>query len=158
MRNDKKQEHDLKKLGPGAQILHGLSVRGSEVGQSGQKIAEWARAAGQAAAISCPENESVGLLKKQIQRAKISKIFVLCVFCAVLFSVRGPLDGQQAQKFVGQRIVNGLEHHPFSVVIGLCTVVCASDIFGKIVPDAFKPRPFFFPEYDQESHALFPRI
>ena len=52
MRNDKKQEHDLKKLCPGAQILRGLSVRGSEAGQSGQKIAEWARAAGQAAAKS----------------------------------------------------------------------------------------------------------
>ena len=52
MKSDKKQEHDLKKLCPGAQILRGLSVCGSEVGQSGQKIAEWARAAGQAAAKS----------------------------------------------------------------------------------------------------------
>lgn len=52
MKSGKEQEHDLKKLCPGVQILRGLSVRGSEVGQSGQKIAEWARAAGQAAAKS----------------------------------------------------------------------------------------------------------
>ena len=74
------------------------------------------------------------------------------------FSVRLPFDGQQLQIILKISRAGWLQHDPFPIMIGLCSIILLTDSRGKRAPDLFKPSSFLFAKDDQETDAVLPGI